>query len=288
MFRPGYAIEYDYFPPTQLKPSLETKLIDNLFFAGQINGTTGYEEAACQGLMAGINAHQKINNLEPFILKRNEAYIGVLIDDLINKGTDEPYRMFTSRAEFRTLLRQDNADIRLTEKSYRLGLASQGRMELVKSKIDNVSKIKSILNDFVFESHEINAYLKEINSSELDKRQKASQLILRPSVSINDMMNVNPTLNSLLKNYDQDTIEQAEIQLKYDIYIQKEKELVSRMSTLEDQIIPESFNYDKILSLSAEARQKFNKIKPQTLGQASRISGVNPSDVQILMVYMGR
>ena len=288
MFRPGYAIEYDYFPPTQLKSSLETKIIDNLFFAGQINGTTGYEEAACQGLMAGINAHQKINNLEPFILKRNEAYIGVLIDDLINKGTDEPYRMFTSRAEFRTLLRQDNADIRLTEKSYRLGLASQVRMELVKNKNDNVSKIKSMLNDFVFESHEINSYLKEINSSELDKKQKASQLILRPSVSLKDMRKVNSTLDSLLKNYDQDTLEQAEIQLKYDIYIQKEKELVSRMSTLEDQLIPESFNYDKILSLSAEARQKFNKIKPQTLGQASRISGVNPSDVQILMVYMGR
>lgn len=288
MFRPGYAIEYDYFPPTQLKSSLETKLIDNLFFAGQINGTTGYEEAACQGLMAGINAHQKVNNLQPFILKRNEAYIGVLIDDLINKGTDEPYRMFTSRAEFRTLLRQDNADIRLTEKSYRLGLASQLRMELVKNKIDNVSKIKSILNDFVFESHEINSYLKEINSSELDKKQKASQLILRPSISLRDMMKVSPKLDSLLNNYDQDTLEQAEIQLKYDIYIQKEKELVSRMSTLEDQVIPESFNYDKLLSLSAEARQKFNKIKPQTLGQASRISGVNPSDVQILMVYMGR
>ena len=288
MFRPGYAIEYDYFPPTQLRPTLETKLIKNLFFAGQINGTTGYEEAACQGLMAGINAHQKINDLEPVILKRNEAYIGVLIDDLINKGTDEPYRMFTSRAEFRTLLRQDNADIRLTEKSYRIGLASQERIEHVKNKVDDVSKIKKILNDFIFDTNEINPYLEKINSASLDKKQKASQLILRPSIGLADMMKVSPLLNSYLKNYYLETLEQAEIQLKYDVYIQKEKELVGRMSTLEEQVIPESFNYDKIISLSAEARQKFNKIRPQTLGQASRISGVNPSDVQILMVYMGR
>lgn len=288
MFRPGYAIEYDYFPPTQLRPTLETRLIKNLFFAGQINGTTGYEEAACQGLMAGINAHQKINDLEPVILKRNEAYIGVLIDDLINKGTDEPYRMFTSRAEFRTLLRQDNADIRLTEKSYRIGLASQERMEHVKNKVDDVSKIKKILNDFIFDTNEINPYLEKINSASLDKKQKASQLILRPSIGLTDMMKISPFLNSYLKNYHLETLEQAEIQLKYDVYIQKEKELVGRMSTLEEQVIPESFNYDKIISLSAEARQKFNKIRPQTLGQASRISGVNPSDVQILMVYMGR
>ena len=288
MFRPGYAIEYDYFPPTQLRPTLETKLIKNLFFAGQINGTTGYEEAACQGLMAGINAHQKINDLEPVILKRNEAYIGVLIDDLINKGTNEPYRMFTSRAEFRTLLRQDNADIRLTEKSYRIGLASQERIEHVKNKVDDVSQIKKILNDFIFDTNEINPYLEKINSASLDKKQKASQLILRPSIGLTDMMKVSPLLNSYLKNYHLETLEQAEIQLKYDVYIQKEKELVGRMSTLEEQVIPESFNYDKIISLSAEARQKFNKIRPQTLGQASRISGVNPSDVQILMVYMGR
>ena len=288
MFRPGYAIEYDYFPPTQLKYSLETKLIDNLFFAGQINGTTGYEEAACQGLMAGINAHQRIKNLDPLILKRSEAYIGVLIDDLISKGTDEPYRMFTSRAEFRTLLRQDNADLRLTELSYRLGLASQERMEKVRSKKDGVEKIKSILNSFSVSPDDINSYFENKSSSLIIERQKASKLLLRPEIELNDLMNALPGLEKELNVFSNDIIEQASIQIKYDVYIEKEKELVERMSQLENLMIPETFDYKKILSLGNEAREKLSKIKPSTLGQASRISGINPSDVQILMVYMGR
>ncbi len=288
MFRPGYAIEYDFFPPTQLKFSLETKLIDNLFFAGQINGTTGYEEAACQGLMAGINAHQKAKGLDPFILKRSEAYIGVLIDDLINKGTEEPYRMFTSRAEFRTLLRQDNADLRLTEKSYRLGLASQERMDKVKEKNTNIEKVKEILFQTSLEPDETNGFLKEVQSAELSVKQKASQVLLRPMVDLKEMMAGIPKLKEALHTFDNETIEQAGIQIKYETYIEKEKELVAKMSQLEDLVIPENFNYEKLNSLSTEARQKFIKIKPRTLGQASRISGVNPSDVQILMVFMGR
>ncbi|MBL7700956.1 MAG: tRNA uridine-5-carboxymethylaminomethyl(34) synthesis enzyme MnmG [Ferruginibacter sp.] len=288
MFRPGYAIEYDFFPPTQLKFSLETKLIDNLFFAGQINGTTGYEEAACQGLMAGINAHQKVKTLEPFILKRSEAYIGVLIDDLINKGTDEPYRMFTSRAEFRTLLRQDNADIRLTEKSYRLGLASQERMDKVRAKIESVEKVKSILSATSLDPEDADIYLESVQSSLLPSKQKAAQVLLRPMVGLAEMIDHIPKLKTALEGFDKETLEQAEIQVKYDTYIEKEKELVSKMGQLEDLVIPDNFNYEKLSSLSNEARQKFIKIKPRTLGQASRISGVNPSDVQILMVFMGR
>jgi tRNA uridine 5-carboxymethylaminomethyl modification enzyme len=288
MFRPGYAIEYDYFPPTQLKFSLETKLIKNLFFAGQINGTTGYEEAACQGLMAGINAHQKAKEQEAFILKRSEAYIGVLIDDLINKGTDEPYRMFTSRAEFRTLLRQDNADIRLTEKSYRLGLASQQRMERVVEKINNVEKVKTILQTLSIEPAEANTYLQSVQSSPLLSKQKAAQLVLRPNIGLHQMQQHLPTVKNALANFDNEVLEQVEIQLKYDTYIEKEKELATKMGQLEELMIPENFNYEKLNSLSNEAKQKFTKIKPRTLGQASRISGVNPSDVQILMVYMGR
>jgi len=288
MFRPGYAIEYDFFPPTQLKFSLETKLIENLFFAGQINGTTGYEEAACQGLMAGINAHQKSKELEAVILKRSEAYIGVLIDDLINKGTDEPYRMFTSRAEFRTLLRQDNADIRLTEKSYRLGLASQERMDKVRDKIENVKKVKEILTSVSLDPEETAVFLESVQSSTLLTKQKAVQVLLRPMVGLKEMVNQIPKLKEALAGFDNETLEQAEIQVKYDTYIEKEKELVSKMSQLEDLIIPDNFNYEKLVSLSNEARQKFTKIKPRTLGQASRISGVNPSDVQILMVFMGR
>lgn len=288
MFRPGYAIEYDYFPPTQLKFSLETKLIENLFFAGQINGTTGYEEAACQGLMAGINAHQKAKHLEAVVLKRSEAYIGVLIDDLINKGTDEPYRMFTSRAEFRTLLRQDNADLRLTEKSYRIGLASQERMDAVRTKKENVEKIKNILSNITLEPEETNLFLESVQSSALSMKQKAAQLILRPMIGINDMIKSLPKLKEALNTFSSQELEQAEIQLKYDTYIEKEKELVAKMSQLEDLIIPDNFDYEKLVSLGTEAKQKFKKIKPRTLGQASRISGVNPSDVQILMVFMGR
>jgi len=288
MFRPGYAIEYDFFPPTQLTFSLETKLIQNLFFAGQINGTTGYEEAACQGLMAGINAHQKAMELEPFVLKRSEAYIGVLIDDLINKGTDEPYRMFTSRAEFRTLLRQDNADLRLTEKSYRLGLASQERMEKVKTKLEGIEALKKILTTTNIEPGESAAYLESVYSAPLVSKQRAAQLLLRPMISLPGLVQNIPALQHIKDAFSNEVMEQVEIQLKYETYIEKEKELVNKMGQLEDLLIPDNFNYDKLVSLSNEARQKFNKIKPRTLGQASRISGVNPSDVQILMVFMGR
>ena len=288
MFRPGYAIEYDFFPPTQLKYTLETKLIENLFFAGQINGTTGYEEAACQGLMAGINAHQKTGNLEPVILKRSEAYIGVLIDDLISKGTDEPYRMFTSRAEFRTLLRQDNADLRLTELSYRLGLASQERMDKVIAKRNGVGEIISILKDFSVLPEEINGYFASINSSPITEKQKAQKILLRPDVELDELADALPKLKEALNDFSKDTVEQASIQVKYDVYIEKEKELVKKMSQLEELEIPETFDYKKIASLGNEAREKLSRIKPRTLGQASRISGINPSDVQILMVFMGR
>ncbi len=287
-FRPGYAIEYDYFPPTQLKYSLETKHLNNLFFAGQVNGTTGYEEAACQGIMAGINAHQKINDLEPLILKRSDAYIGVLIDDLISKGTEEPYRMFTSRAEYRTLLRQDNADLRLTEMSYRMGLATQERMEKTLDKKNRVVTMRKLLTETSIEPSDINSYLENIESAVLTEKQKAAKILLRPDVTLKDLIDSSESLKALFADYTSEIIEQTEIQVKYERYIEKEQELVQRMSQMEDLIIPDTFNYDGISSLSNEALQKFKKIKPKTLGQASRISGVSPTDVQILMVYMGR
>jgi tRNA uridine 5-carboxymethylaminomethyl modification enzyme len=288
MFRPGYAIEYDYFPPTQLRYTLETKLIANLFFAGQINGTTGYEEAACQGLMAGINAHQSAHEKEPFTLRRSDAYIGVLIDDLINKGTDEPYRMFTSRAEFRTLLRQDNADLRLTEMGYKLGLATEERYSNMAAKRQSVEEIKKLLMGFAVEPGDINPFLESIGSSAIPEKYRAAKLLLRPNIELNQLTNALPRLFELLQTFDNQSLEQASIQLKYETYIEKEQELVKKMSQLEDLEIPETFDYSRVSALSNEARQKFLRIRPRTLGQASRISGVNPSDVQILMVFMGR
>jgi tRNA uridine 5-carboxymethylaminomethyl modification enzyme len=287
-FRPGYAIEYDYFPPTQLSYSLETRQVENLFFAGQINGTTGYEEAACQGLMAGINAHLKWREEKPFILKRSDAYIGVLVDDLISKGTQEPYRMFTSRAEFRTLLRQDNADLRLTEMSYRMGLASQERMDNVLQKRKEVDAIKNTLKTTAIEPSEVNPFFQEINSSLITEKQRLEKIILRPNLGLKDLIQHVPAVADALQGFLSDSIEQAEIQTKYQVYIDKEKELVDRMRQLEDLEIPDKFDYQRIIALGAEAREKLVRVKPKTLGQASRISGINPADVQILMVYMGR
>ncbi|GGD66181.1 tRNA uridine 5-carboxymethylaminomethyl modification enzyme MnmG [Emticicia aquatilis] len=288
MFRPGYAIEYDFFPPTQLKLTLETHLIENLYFAGQINGTTGYEEAACQGLMAGINAHNKVHEKGDFILKRNEAYIGVLIDDLVNKGTDEPYRMFTSRAEFRTLLRQDNADIRLTQKGYDLGLASEARLERMNFKKDEAAKIVEEIKTRKITPDNANNYLEQISSSALREKSSFYSILKRPEIEIENIRLLDNDMKDFLSQYDDEVIEQAVIHIKYESYIEKELLMAEKMSRLEDLNINPNFDYEKLLSISIEARQKLKKIKPQTLGQASRISGVSPADISVIMIHLGR
>ena len=291
IFRPGYAIEYDFFSPTQLQSTMETKKIRNLFFAGQINGTTGYEEAGAQGIIAGINAHQKINDLQEFVLKRDQAYIGVLIDDLITKGVDEPYRMFTSRAEYRLMLRQDNADIRLTELSHRIGLASDYRYELLQEKLQHRDEVIRFIKNYSTLPEEMNPLLKQLDTSEIKQKRKLVDILLRPQVDIYQLIEHVPELRQRyehLPNRRDEIMEAVEILIKYSGYINREKEIAGKLNRLEHLKIREDFNYDKLQSLSFEARQKLNKVRPRTIGQASRISGVSPSDISVLLVYFGR